>query len=102
MFYSTRKLKAQIESYSKKLGSSVSVNLEDVAECHSVKLVLEKEPEKRLRSIQTLAQMRHRSGVGPAFNDLLLACKKWPRKNSQELSLILLSTLKEYWEEPAP
>lgn len=95
-FGAKRKFAQQVDEYSRKLGSSAVVNREEVARCHTLKLVLEREDERRLRSIQTLAQIGHHSGLGPAINDLIDICRKWPRKRVVELSWFLAASLKDF------
>jgi hypothetical protein len=88
-----REIDQQIESYSLKLGSGELIDLKEAAECHAMKLVLEKGSEKRLRSIQTLAQLRNPLGIGPAVKDLLLVCKRWPE--NADHSWLLACALKD-------
>jgi hypothetical protein len=96
VFVNHRKLRKQIDAYAAKLGSPTAVNSDDVARCHVLKLVLEKESEMRLRSIQTLAELRHSTGVGPAINDLVSACRKWPKDS--RLAWLLMVSLKDYFD----
>jgi hypothetical protein len=100
VFGAKRRFAKQIDEYSRRLGSSEKVNRDEVARCHTLKLVLEKEDEKRLRSIQTLAQISQHTGIGPAINDLIATCRKWPRQRVVELSWFLAAALKDFLREP--
>jgi|GEM_PF-4600925 len=89
------RFRQEIEDFAKKLGSETIIDPKACANCHEMRLVMEKNPEHRLRSIQTLAQLKTPTGIGPAVNDLIGICKNWPRKGVAEHSWHLASALKD-------
>lgn len=78
-----------IEEYGKKLGSANPVNAKEAITCHTAKLVLTKDMEKRLRSIQTLVELGSPSAFPPAVKDLLSVCDRWPQQGAEDLALLL-------------
>jgi hypothetical protein len=84
-----------IEFYKIKLGSGELVDPEEAAKCHAMKLVMEREAENRLRSIQTLAQLRDPAGIGPTVNDLVSVSRKWPKIGIAEHAWLLACALKD-------
>ena len=87
-------LMADIERLRARLESGKAASANEIAKCHAARLVLEqKNFEKRLRSIQTLAGIRDPVAIGPCINDLVSLSKKWANEPVGEICRILVETL---------
>lgn len=89
-----RKLLETIESYSEKLASTEIVDPVETVACHLAKLVLVKDREKKVRSIQTVAQLNPEAALTPALKEIVGISKKWPRRKETELTTLLATTLR--------
>ena len=57
---------------------SARVDRDIVANCHAAKLVLEGDIEKRIRSIQTLAHLKHNMAIAPLVREIVTVSASWP------------------------
>lgn len=96
----SKRLLAQIQKYEETLSSERVVGREDTIECHSAKLVLYKDAEWRLRSIQTLASVSSKNTVPSAVKELVSISNRWPKKAVDETPIHLLSVLRDFRRVP--
>lgn len=86
--------RSAIASYERALSASAGpANRDQLKRCHVAKLVLFDDPEVRLRSIQTLAELGAPERLCPALLDLQCVSKRWPSPKSTGLATLLLKSL---------
>ena len=99
---------AEVEAYSRKLASPEKVNFEQTVGCHLAKLVLEKDREVRVRSMQTIVddgaltvlspakkERALREVLPPAIKEMVLVSRKWPDPKQTNLAYILASVIQK-------
>lgn len=92
-----RRLKAEIEAYRQKLASSEIVDEQETINCHQALLVItsDSDIERRVRSIQTLAQLKDEMAVPAAVNELVRLSKNWFKREVDGWPLLLFTVLRE-------
>jgi hypothetical protein len=91
-----RRLRAEIEAYSKKLASSDTVTIEETISCQTAMLWLTNELEPRVRAIQTLGLLGAPFVIAPTIRELSFLSKQWPQQQVDGWLGILLDVLREY------
>jgi hypothetical protein len=103
-----RELQRLIDSFIESLMSGSVIEEEQMAQCHAAKLMLERNKEIRVRSLQTLARMQHRSGVAPLFREMMTYARAWPgtrklkKSRIDEASHLLAEAFGEYCHPHSP
>lgn len=92
-----RRLKGEIEAYRQKLASSEIVDEQETINCHQALLVItsDSDTERRVRSIQTLAQLGDEMAVPAAVSELVKLSKNWFKREVDGWPLLLYTVLRE-------
>ncbi len=75
--------------------SSEAVDAQVIAGIHLTRLQVEKSPEIRIRSIQTLLDLQHPAGVAAGINELVIQSADWTRPGATERIGFLLDALRK-------
>ncbi|HPQ71046.1 MAG TPA: hypothetical protein PKW95_18115 [bacterium] len=87
----------RIENYEEKFSHhGERVSLEETASVHVAKLVLFRNPEFRLASLQTLAEQGCQECFAPALKDAISSAKKWPHEPIEHHACHVFNVLSTY------
>jgi len=91
----TKRARVIIEAYRARLASDQRVSADDAISCHEANLIVAKDLENRVRSIQTLATLRSRATLPTAVHALVTVSATWPTSDSVDLAWMLADALRD-------
>lgn len=96
-FFRHRNLKRLIDAYGARLASDRTADVTETIRVHHAKLVLETDPETRLRSFQTLVDAGDTTALVPLMKEIVVRSDCWPGHTEPEISWLLLDRMADLY-----